>query len=537
MRDAYLAPQGGLPPLADAVTVNPYLGRDGIDPFVRAAAAHGGGVFVLVKTSNPSSADYQDRDAGGRKVFEIVADDVEAMSRATAGPTDTASSARSPARLIPKSSAPAQAHAERVAPRARLRRARRRRPRGRAGVRRGRLRAPSNASRTLNYPWGEKLAGAGRLARRGSATAMMRMRDELLRARDERRGAGVMDPDADEAERLRRPSRCLGSRPRSARSIRSSTRTATTRGADREAAFARNVLGIGSGAPRPRPRVRRRPAPRRVRAARHRRPSASTSRTRCSHRARARGLVASSARTCARCRSRSARLRPCDVLLHVVRVLRDARKRTCRCCAKRPGCCAPGGRLLLDVPDRDALERGLVPKSEFQREGLRDALRARDRPRPGAQEGDGHERRGRGSRALRGVGPGLHASPSSSAARSRRGFRPLRRSRRLRRPADRAGRALPRRGGAKTHEARARRTSRAVRASAERDPEAMDASPGSASTTPSGPTSTACAAPPPAPTERRARSGRRDPRARERAAANPRTARCARTSRDRTRSS
>lgn len=45
---------------ADAVTVNPYLGRDSLQPFVERATAVGGGLFVLVKTSNPGSRDFQD---------------------------------------------------------------------------------------------------------------------------------------------------------------------------------------------------------------------------------------------------------------------------------------------------------------------------------------------------------------------------------------------------------------------------------------------------------------------------------------------
>jgi orotidine-5'-phosphate decarboxylase len=58
-------------PLADAVTVNPYLGHDSLEPFF----AHDGlGVFVLVKTSNPSSVDLQDLPlADGRPVWQHVA--------------------------------------------------------------------------------------------------------------------------------------------------------------------------------------------------------------------------------------------------------------------------------------------------------------------------------------------------------------------------------------------------------------------------------------------------------------------------------
>jgi orotidine-5'-phosphate decarboxylase len=58
---------------ADAVTVNPYLGSDGLTPFVDEAKAHGGGVFVLVKTSNPSSGELQDLEAQGKPVYEHVA--------------------------------------------------------------------------------------------------------------------------------------------------------------------------------------------------------------------------------------------------------------------------------------------------------------------------------------------------------------------------------------------------------------------------------------------------------------------------------
>jgi orotidine-5'-phosphate decarboxylase len=58
-------------PLADAVTVNPYLGFDSLEPFI---ARDGLGVFVLVKTSNPSSVDLQDLPlADGRPVWQHVA--------------------------------------------------------------------------------------------------------------------------------------------------------------------------------------------------------------------------------------------------------------------------------------------------------------------------------------------------------------------------------------------------------------------------------------------------------------------------------
>lgn len=66
---------------ADSVTVSPYLGVDGIKPFVDEARKHGKGLFVLVKTSNASSCDVQDlqmvHEQGGRTVYEIMGHYVE----------------------------------------------------------------------------------------------------------------------------------------------------------------------------------------------------------------------------------------------------------------------------------------------------------------------------------------------------------------------------------------------------------------------------------------------------------------------------
>ncbi len=60
----------------DFVTVNPYLGTDGVKPFVDVCAAEDKGIFVLVKTSNPSSGEFQDRLVDGRPLYELVADKV-----------------------------------------------------------------------------------------------------------------------------------------------------------------------------------------------------------------------------------------------------------------------------------------------------------------------------------------------------------------------------------------------------------------------------------------------------------------------------
>lgn len=57
---AFLEPRGSAPPLADALTVNPYLGTDSIDPYLAACRRHGAGVFCLVRTSNAGARDIQD---------------------------------------------------------------------------------------------------------------------------------------------------------------------------------------------------------------------------------------------------------------------------------------------------------------------------------------------------------------------------------------------------------------------------------------------------------------------------------------------
>lgn len=63
---------------ADALTVTPYLGYDGIKPFIENCKEFGKGIFVLVKTSNPSSGDLQDlKMEDGKSVYEIMGHFVE----------------------------------------------------------------------------------------------------------------------------------------------------------------------------------------------------------------------------------------------------------------------------------------------------------------------------------------------------------------------------------------------------------------------------------------------------------------------------
>jgi len=60
----------------DFVTVNPYLGSDGVKPFIKVAKEENKGMFILVKTSNPSSGEFQDRIIDGRPLYEWVGEKV-----------------------------------------------------------------------------------------------------------------------------------------------------------------------------------------------------------------------------------------------------------------------------------------------------------------------------------------------------------------------------------------------------------------------------------------------------------------------------
>jgi orotidine-5'-phosphate decarboxylase len=74
---AYLAKNA--PFACDALTVNPYMGTDTLEPHVRAAEASGKGVIVLARTSNPGNADYQARDMGGAPLYARVAESLAPM--------------------------------------------------------------------------------------------------------------------------------------------------------------------------------------------------------------------------------------------------------------------------------------------------------------------------------------------------------------------------------------------------------------------------------------------------------------------------
>ncbi len=80
--DAYL----GAGSAVDALTVNPYLGSDGITPFIDRCIKNDKGIFVLVKTSNPSSGELQDLPVGDEVVHENLAQLVESWAAQHIGP-------------------------------------------------------------------------------------------------------------------------------------------------------------------------------------------------------------------------------------------------------------------------------------------------------------------------------------------------------------------------------------------------------------------------------------------------------------------
>lgn len=60
----------------DFATVNPYLGSDGIKPFVNVCKEENKGLFILAKTSNPSSGEFQDKLVDGKPLYEVVAEKI-----------------------------------------------------------------------------------------------------------------------------------------------------------------------------------------------------------------------------------------------------------------------------------------------------------------------------------------------------------------------------------------------------------------------------------------------------------------------------
>ncbi len=80
--DAYLHAESPI----DALTVSPYLGSDGINPFIERCATNDKGIFILIKTSNPSSGELQDLPCGDEAVHEHMAQLCEGWAAQHLGP-------------------------------------------------------------------------------------------------------------------------------------------------------------------------------------------------------------------------------------------------------------------------------------------------------------------------------------------------------------------------------------------------------------------------------------------------------------------
>ena len=71
-----------------ALTLNPYLGLDTLRPFVERAGKYGRGLFILARTSNPGSADYQEKVLdGGDPLYQVVAKSLSPICDEMVGPS------------------------------------------------------------------------------------------------------------------------------------------------------------------------------------------------------------------------------------------------------------------------------------------------------------------------------------------------------------------------------------------------------------------------------------------------------------------
>jgi orotidine-5'-phosphate decarboxylase len=82
---AYLGPDAHV--ACDCITINPYLGLDSLEPFAAMAMAHGKGIAVLVRTSNPGAKDFQDLDVGGAPLWTRVGEKLQDLEVRLIGQT------------------------------------------------------------------------------------------------------------------------------------------------------------------------------------------------------------------------------------------------------------------------------------------------------------------------------------------------------------------------------------------------------------------------------------------------------------------
>tara|TARA_R110002020_G_scaffold364385_1_gene576742 strand:+ start:664 stop:1614 length:951 start_codon:yes stop_codon:yes gene_type:complete len=90
--EAYLAGEdpAAAPFAADALTVNPYLGRDTLMPFIKKSKERGAGIYVLVRTSNPEAGSFQDHQQENQRLYEKVAATIEEQAAEDAAENNSA---------------------------------------------------------------------------------------------------------------------------------------------------------------------------------------------------------------------------------------------------------------------------------------------------------------------------------------------------------------------------------------------------------------------------------------------------------------
>jgi len=81
---AYLGPDAWVP--CDAITVNPYMGMDTLEPFLATADDQDKGIIVLVRTSNPGAADFEDLSMDGKPLYQHIAATLAPFARERKGP-------------------------------------------------------------------------------------------------------------------------------------------------------------------------------------------------------------------------------------------------------------------------------------------------------------------------------------------------------------------------------------------------------------------------------------------------------------------
>lgn len=184
--NAYLGENAALP--VDALTVNPFMGLETVDPFIEAASANGRGVAVLTRTSNPGAADIEEQIVNGKPIYISLAEALSERGKALMDKQDEWSGLM----MVAGATAPSEARAIREAA-----------PKnlllvpgygaqgagaeaavagfiaGKDGTLEGGV---VNASRSVTFPDSAQSAGTVEVWQQGIREAILRAQDDLIRA-------------------------------------------------------------------------------------------------------------------------------------------------------------------------------------------------------------------------------------------------------------------------------------------------------------------------------------------------------------------